>query len=112
MSVTSFLSSFFSPLNADAPESKEEEEKPEETSEEAEPEAEAEEEEEEPEDAAPAIREECEATTKCAPLVKHFQHCQEKVHAGEGFKHEDCVEELMMHCVDACAAPTLFSKLK
>jgi hypothetical protein len=27
-------------------------------------------------------------------MAKHFEHCQEKVEAGEGFKGEDCVEEL------------------
>jgi ubiquinol-cytochrome c reductase subunit 6 len=42
----------------------------------------------------PVIREECGNTGKCAPLTKHYLHCQEKVEAGEGFKHEDCVEEL------------------
>ena len=72
-----------------------------------------EEEEEEPEDAQPEIREECK-TEKCAQLAKHFEHCQEKVQAGEGFKGEDCVEELfhMMHCIDDCAAPKLFAKLR
>jgi hypothetical protein len=42
----------------------------------------------------PVIREECKESSKCASLAKHFEHCQEKVHAGQGFKHEDCVEEL------------------
>ncbi|CAG7851062.1 hypothetical protein SIIN_3595_T [Serendipita indica DSM 11827] len=36
----------------------------------------------------------------------------EKVQSGQGFKHEDCVEEIMMHCVNECAAPKLFAKLK
>ena len=44
--------------------------------------------------ALPALREECQQSAKCAPLTKHFQHCQEKVEGGEGFKGEDCVEEL------------------
>jgi len=86
---------------------------------EAEPEAEkavvaAEPEEEEPEDVQPAIREECKASPKCAGLTKHFEHCQERVHSGQGFKGEDCVEELfhMMHCVDADAAPKVFAKLR
>ena len=26
--------------------------------------------------------------------TSEFERCQEKVHAGQGFKHEDCVEEL------------------
>lgn len=42
------------------------------------------------------IREECKASTKCAALTKHFEHCQEKVHSGQGFKGEDCVEELLV----------------
>ena len=47
----------------------------------------------------PAIREECKESSKCAALAKHFEHCQEKVHAGQGFKHEDCVEELYVFFV-------------
>ncbi|KAG8988454.1 hypothetical protein FRB94_000693 [Tulasnella sp. JGI-2019a] len=72
-------------------------EEQEETEEKEEGETEAEEEEEEeaePEDAMPAIREACQSSKSCAPLTQHFQHCQEKVQAGEGFKGEDCVEEL------------------
>lgn len=42
----------------------------------------------------PEIREDCKNSAKCAALAKHFEHCQEKVQAGEGFKGEDCVEEL------------------
>ncbi|KIM82115.1 hypothetical protein PILCRDRAFT_97586 [Piloderma croceum F 1598] len=110
------LSSLFSSftVHADAPEAKDENveeskegEKEEGGEEEPEPE-----EEEEPEDVYPAIREECQETKACAGHAKHFQHCQEKVEAGEGYKGEDCVEELMMHCVDNCAAPKLFSKLR
>ena len=105
-SVSSFFSSFFSSsIHNDS------EEKPEEV-----PEAqEAQEEEpEEPEDEHPAIREECKESAKCAALAKHFEHCQEKVQSGQGFKGEDCVEELfhLMHCADDCAAPKLFSKLR
>jgi len=73
-----------------------------------------EEDEEEPEDPAPVLRDECAATAACAPLKQHFDHCTERVVSGKGgFKHEDCVEELfhMMHCVDNCIAPKLFSKL-
>ncbi|TEB05104.1 hypothetical protein FA13DRAFT_1585683, partial [Coprinellus micaceus] len=69
----------------------------------------------------PVVRDECKEK-KCAKLAKHFEHCQEKVQGGEGFKGEDCVEELyvvlpiprdfhMMHCIDDCAAPKLFEKL-
>ncbi|KAH9824001.1 ubiquinol-cytochrome C reductase hinge domain-containing protein [Melampsora americana] len=78
----------------------------------AEEEKEEEEEEEEPEDPAPAIREEC-TETKCAKYKHHFDHCQEKVNEGKGAEGEDCVEELfhLMHCVDGCAVPKVFSKL-
>jgi len=74
----------------------------------------AEEDEVEPEDLTPAIREACQNSKSCVPLTKHFEHCAEKVNAGHGFKGEDCVEELfhMMHCVDNCAAPKLFVRLK
>ncbi|KAE9403411.1 Non-heme 11 kDa protein of cytochrome bc1 complex [Gymnopus androsaceus JB14] len=127
-SLTSFFSSFLPTIQADA-----ESEKPaaaeessskeatesgasaEEGEAEEEPAAEEEEEEEEePEDAHPTIRADCQSSSKCAPLAKHFEHCQEKVNAGEGFKGEDCVEEMfhMMHCVDDCAAPKLFAKLR
>ncbi|KIK04176.1 hypothetical protein K443DRAFT_431891 [Laccaria amethystina LaAM-08-1] len=116
-SIAAFFSSLISTVHADAeqqPEAEVEEEAPEQ------PVAEQEEEEPEPEDLHPVIREECKESSKCASLAKHFEHCQEKVHAGQGFKHEDCVEELhfqlslvhMMHCVDDCAAPKLFSKLR
>ncbi|KAJ7085160.1 Non-heme 11 kDa protein of cytochrome bc1 complex [Mycena belliarum] len=110
--IGSFLSSFFPTVHADA-----EEEKParkdasEETKEGEEGEA-AVEEEEEPEDAHPAVRAECEETPACAPLKHHFDKCQQKVGAGEGFKGEDCVEEIMMHCSEACAAPKVFAKLR
>ncbi|CAE6497651.1 unnamed protein product [Rhizoctonia solani] len=53
-----------------------------------------EEEEEEPEDILPELREECKQTAACAGFDKHFAHCTEKVTAGEGYKGEDCVEEL------------------
>ncbi|KAF9478009.1 hypothetical protein BDN70DRAFT_880546 [Pholiota conissans] len=69
-------------------------------------------EEEEPEDIQPIIRDECKQSAKCAALTKHFEHCQEKVENGQGFKGEDCVEEFMMHCVDECAGPKLFTKLR
>ncbi|TFK48132.1 hypothetical protein OE88DRAFT_545606 [Heliocybe sulcata] len=141
-SVSSFFSALFpTTVYSDAPEEKEEKEQPQE--EEAKDEGEdggeepaEEEEEEEPEDEHPKLREECENSSKCASLTKHFQHCQEKVSSGQGFKGEDCVEELcvypfllkgtrradpllsrhlsfhMMHCVDNCVAPKLFPKLK
>ncbi|KAI0712705.1 ubiquinol-cytochrome C reductase hinge domain-containing protein [Cerioporus squamosus] len=112
MSLSSLFSSVFSVVHADAPEEKEAQE-PQEESQEEEPQAE-EEEEEEPEDPLPALQEECEQSAKCAPLTKHFAHCEEKVNAGEGYKGEDCIEEFyhMMHCVNGCVAPKLFAKLK
>ncbi|KAI6003217.1 Non-heme 11 kDa protein of cytochrome bc1 complex [Pisolithus orientalis] len=120
MSLSSFFSSFLNVVHADADVPAEQEEKvesttthQEETAAEAEvEEAAAEEEAEEPEDPHPIIREECKNVAKCAPLTRHFEHCQEKVSSGQGHKGEDCVEELMMHCVDTCAAPKLFAKLK
>ncbi|KAG2048590.1 Non-heme 11 kDa protein of cytochrome bc1 complex [Suillus hirtellus] len=116
MSVTSFFSSFFNTVHGDAPEEKqpENENKEEEVAEVGEPSKESEEEEVEAEDIHPVIIEECKNSAACASLTRHFEHCQEKVQSGQGFKGEDCVEELfhLMHCADACAAPKLFSKLK
>ncbi|KAJ7616389.1 Non-heme 11 kDa protein of cytochrome bc1 complex [Roridomyces roridus] len=105
--IGSFIASFFPTTHADA-----EEEKPADTPETEQAEAEAEP--EEPEDAHPAIRAECESRPDCAPLKHHFEKCQEKVQAGEGFKGEECVEEMfhMMHCSEACAAPKVFAKLR
>ncbi|KAI0772319.1 hypothetical protein BD413DRAFT_39754 [Trametes elegans] len=95
MSLSSFFSSFLSVAHADAPEEKEEVK--EEPAQEEEPQEE-EAEEEEPEDPLPALQEECEQSAKCAPLLQHFQHCEEKVNAGEGFKGEDCIEEFCCVC--------------
>ncbi|ETW80143.1 hypothetical protein HETIRDRAFT_410575 [Heterobasidion irregulare TC 32-1] len=110
MSLSSFFSSFIGIAHADAPEAKPESQQ--EGEEQKVEEAEAEE--EEPEDIHPHLREECQESAKCKPLTQHFLHCQEKVQAGEGFPHEDCVEEIfhMMHCTDNCLAPKLFSKLR
>ncbi|KAH9851197.1 ubiquinol-cytochrome C reductase hinge domain-containing protein [Lenzites betulinus] len=112
MSLSSMFSSFFPVVHADAPEDKEVKEEP--AQEEAQEEPQEEEEEEEPEDVLPGIQEACEQSAKCAPLLTHFQHCEEKVNAGEGYKGEDCVEEFyhLMHCVNGCVAPKLFSQLK
>ncbi|CAE6448822.1 unnamed protein product [Rhizoctonia solani] len=96
-----FWSSLFPTLHADEEPPKEEEAQ-----------AEEEEEEEEPEDPLPELREECKQTAACSGLDKHFAHCTEKVTSGQGFKGEDCVEEFLMHCVDNCVAPKLFSKLR
>ncbi|KAN0080162.1 hypothetical protein V8E55_009728 [Tylopilus felleus] len=107
MSLSSFFSSFVNVVHADAEEKEEVVE-----STQAEVVEQVEEEPEEPEDVYPVIREECKSSAKCAPLARHFEHCQEKVAAGQGYKGEDCVEELIMHCVDACAGSKLFTKLK
>ena len=136
MTLSSFLSAFLPVVHGDAPVEvpiTAEESQP--VKEEAEPEKEDEkqdeqadsqpaEEEEEPEDVGrflflcifdvtdcvrqihPQIREGCKQSAKCANLSKHFEHCQEKVHAGKGFKGEDCVEELYVRFF---VALTLFS---
>ncbi|KAG8685897.1 hypothetical protein FRC09_014474 [Ceratobasidium sp. 395] len=72
----------------------EEEKPPKEEGEEAKEEGGGEEEQPEAEDEAPALREECAQSAACAGFDKHFQHCTEKVTSGEGYKGEDCVEEL------------------
>ncbi|KDE07541.1 hypothetical protein MVLG_02212 [Microbotryum lychnidis-dioicae p1A1 Lamole] len=80
----------------------------------AEEEGEEEEEEEEPEDEAPAIRDAC-AEKPCGTYKHHFDHCQKRVQAGQTLiEGENCVEELfhLMHCVEDCAAPKIFAKLK
>ncbi|KAF8553836.1 hypothetical protein OG21DRAFT_1485099 [Imleria badia] len=92
MALSSFFSSFLNVVHADAEEEKEE--VVESTQAEVVVEQVTVEEEEEPEDLHPVIRDECKSSTKCAPLTRHFEHCQEKVSAGEGYKGEDCVEEL------------------
>ncbi|KAF8222540.1 hypothetical protein L208DRAFT_595377 [Tricholoma matsutake] len=112
-SISSFFSSVFPVVHADSEEKHEEVKQ--DAAEEVDSEAAPVEEPEEPEDLHPIIREECKQSAKCAALTKHFEHCQEKVHAGQGFKGEDCVEEIpvhMMHSVDECAAPKLFTKLR
>jgi ubiquinol-cytochrome c reductase subunit 6 len=36
-------------------------------------------------------------------MKHHFEKCQEKVNAGEGYKGEDCVDEM---CVSFLPSPT------
>ncbi|KAJ7724646.1 Non-heme 11 kDa protein of cytochrome bc1 complex [Mycena metata] len=107
----SFLSSFFPSTHADSDsdDSKSDDSSKKESAPEA---GAAEEEEEEPEDAAPGIRDACAARAECAPMKHHFEKCQEKIEAGKGFKGEECVEEFLMHCSEACAAPQIFAKLR
>ncbi|KAJ1665378.1 ubiquinol--cytochrome-c reductase subunit 6 [Coemansia sp. RSA 1813] len=92
----------------------EETEEAEEEAEEVEEEAEEEEEEEEdedPEDPAPAIKEACGETLSCKSLKHHYEECAARVDDGS---KESCAEELLhfMHCVDQCAVPQIFGKLK
>ncbi|KAJ2758251.1 ubiquinol--cytochrome-c reductase subunit 6 [Coemansia sp. BCRC 34490] len=79
--------------------------------EEEEGEEEEEEEEEEAEDVAPAIKEACGDTSSCKSLKHHYEECAARVDDGS---KESCAEELLhfMHCVDQCAAPQIFAKLK
>ncbi|KAJ1737381.1 ubiquinol--cytochrome-c reductase subunit 6 [Coemansia sp. Benny D160-2] len=72
---------------------------------------EEEEEEEEAEDVAPAIKEACGDTSSCKSLKHHYEECAARVDDGS---KESCAEELLhfMHCVDQCAAPQIFAKLK
>jgi len=111
-SFGSFVSSLWSSNTVRAEEEKEEDDASDGEREEAKETPEEEEEDEEPEDPAPAIRDHC-AETTCAEAKHHFEHCEEKVKSGKGFKGEDCTEELfhLLHCVDSCAAPKIFKKL-
>ncbi|KAN0129456.1 Non-heme 11 kDa protein of cytochrome bc1 complex [Lactarius tabidus] len=111
MSLSSFFSSFVGTLHADAPEeSKVSEAEPQEVEDVVVEVVEVEE--DEPEDIHPQLREEAQESSKCKAAAHHFFHCQEKVQSGKGFKHEDCVEEIMMHCTDNELAPKLFAKLR
>lgn len=100
----------------------EESEVAEEEEEEVEEEEEDEEEdEEELKDPLDELREECAKSHACEPYVHHFHECVERVTAEmeeEDYEHkaykEDCVEEFfhLQHCINDCAAPKLFYKLK
>ncbi|RHZ75170.1 hypothetical protein Glove_217g21 [Diversispora epigaea] len=63
-------------------------------------------------DVKEAIDEACGDSTACKPFKHHLEQCTERVEAGG--THENCVEELFhfLHCVNNCAAPKLFEKLK
>lgn len=37
---------------------------------------------------------ECENSKQCAPAKHHFDECTNRVNEGNGFKGEDCMEEL------------------
>lgn len=65
------------------------------------------------EDPHEILREKCRATKKCAALQEKLDICNERVRSRK-HTEETCEEELFdfVHCVDHCAAKTLFSKLK
>ncbi|GMG53561.1 unnamed protein product [Ambrosiozyma monospora] len=77
--------------------------------------------EDEAEDQFDVLRKECAQTKDCSHYVHHYQSCVERVtkemeeedYATKDYK-EDCVEEFfhLQHCINECAAPKLFSKLK
>ncbi|ODV87241.1 hypothetical protein CANARDRAFT_205845 [[Candida] arabinofermentans NRRL YB-2248] len=107
-----------------------EEEATEETSEAAEEEDEDEEDEDEDDededeeeagDQLDSLHKECAQTKECAHYVHHYHECVERVtkemeeedYASKDYK-EDCIEEFfhLQHCINDCAAPNLFYKLK
>ncbi|KAF7357150.1 hypothetical protein MSAN_01309600 [Mycena sanguinolenta] len=59
----------------------------------------------------PKIREECESSSACAPMKHHFEKCQEKVRAGQGYKGEDCVDELCVYVLSLPVPPSFDSTL-
>lgn len=79
------------------------------------------EDEEEEADPYDKLRDECSKTGECVKYVHHYQECVERVtksqedpgYAELAYK-EDCVEEFfhLQHCLNDCAAPRLFYKLK
>ncbi|ODV58831.1 cytochrome b-c1 complex subunit 6 family protein [Ascoidea rubescens DSM 1968] len=102
----------------------EEEEEVEEASEEAEEEEEEDEDdedEEEAQDQFDTLRSKCSETASCKPLLHHYHECVERVtkemeeedYDQKDYK-EDCIEEFfhLHHCLNDCAAPRLFYKLK
>lgn len=105
----------------ETPEEEEDVAKDEEEDEEEEDEDEDDEDEEEAVDPFDELREECAKSAPCAHYVHHFDECVERVtaemeeedYAQKAYK-EDCVEEFfhLQHCINDCAAPKLFFKLK
>ncbi|KAF7993276.1 hypothetical protein HCN44_006336 [Aphidius gifuensis] len=73
----------------------------------------ADEEEAELVDPQKVIREECSLQPKCAKLQDKLTTCNDRVNSRKQTA-ETCLEEILdyVHCVDHCAAKTLFSKLK
>ncbi|KAJ2742951.1 ubiquinol--cytochrome-c reductase subunit 6 [Coemansia sp. BCRC 34301] len=70
-----------------------------------------EEEEEECVDPADAIKAACKETLHCRSLNHHYEKCAARVEEGS---KESCAEEFLhlMHCIDKCAVPQIFSKFK
>ncbi|KAK9495150.1 ubiquinol-cytochrome C reductase hinge domain-containing protein [Lipomyces doorenjongii] len=108
-------------ISEDGPATDEEAVEDAESEEEEEVNEEDEEEEEEPEDIMPKIQAKCANSSLCHEYKHHFDDCVERVtKASEepGYEDldykEDCIEEFfhLSHCVNECAAPTLFRALK
>ncbi|RWS11093.1 cytochrome b-c1 complex subunit 6-like protein [Dinothrombium tinctorium] len=74
--------------------------------------AEDEEEEEETVDPQEVLREEC-TTDHCKKYKEKLDECNARVNSRKNTA-ETCMEEVIdfMHCLDHCAAKSLFSKLK
>lgn len=79
------------------------------------------EDEEEQADQFDALKNECAETSTCKPYLHHYHECAERVtkamedpdYDKQEYK-EDCIEEFfhLQHCINDCAAPKLFYKLK
>ncbi|AOA60500.1 Ubiquinol cytochrome-c reductase complex subunit 6 [Komagataella phaffii CBS 7435] len=107
--------------NAEGGDEDEEKEEEEEGDDEEEDEDEDDEDEEEEEDQLEVLKKQCQETPKCKPYLHHLHECIERVtkeQEEDGYDEkdykEDCVEEFfhLEHCINDCAAPQLFYKLK
>merc|ERR1711972_1125576 len=88
----------------------EEEDEPEEEEEAGE---EEEEDEEDLVDPAVQIKEDCANSAACISSKERLDACNERVNSKENTK-ETCLEEILdfYHCMDHCAGPKIFAKLK
>lgn len=59
------------------------------------------------------LRTSCRATPKCSSLSEKLQTCNDRVNS-RSKTAETCMEEVIdfFHCVDHCAAKTIFDHLK
>ncbi|KAK9876348.1 hypothetical protein WA026_012657 [Henosepilachna vigintioctopunctata] len=59
------------------------------------------------------LREECRQTEHCKHLAEIYQQCNDRVNS-KSQTTETCTEELidMLHAIDHCVTPKLFSHLK